>query len=260
MSFTFNAAAVIQALAGIILIGLIHLVLLPFGFHMIGGNRELFVSLLILAFITATMDARGYKGWVLLYIPTWIAALIGAVIAFRLTYTGTKLVEDPSEPFGMAYVPENTLGYALVLYTAIPLIVVYYIRTNRKYLVKNWETKLAALQQLSYRVEAGILTPEERWKELANVYFNPPHFFLFMNPIWKRIFGDVPSGDDFLRFYRQFMGLVDIPALEKERFIRWMTEFKAAVDEAGTFAVYQHPSFALQRLGELINKMNGQIL
>jgi hypothetical protein len=257
MPFAFNAAAFIQALIGILTAGLCHLILLPFGFDMIGGSRELFVSLLIIAFVSAAMDIKGYKGWVIFYIPLWIVALIGAFIAFRMSNTGMRYGFHHGN---FSYIHESVTGYTLFLYGSIVFIVVYYIRANRKYLPKMWEAKRTALRQLKYRVGQGTINQEECWKELSKIYWKPPNLFLHGNPVWKALYGDVPSGDEFLVFYRDFMSLIDTDKLKKDRFKTWMMEFKVSLNTAKSFSEFAYPPFALRRLGEIIDQMNGKLL
>ncbi len=252
MAVIFNVFAVLQAIIGVAVVGILHLLLNLFGFDydMIGGTREAFVSLVIIAAISAYTDAKGLKG-TLFYLPMWLVVIAAAIFVFSITYNGTRSVFVDGS---YQYVEESLTLHKLFLYGASLLISLGYIRLSRKELAKTWQKKKTHLELLKAGMQAGEVNPQQFWEQALLVYYKPSNLFLYLNYLWKPLFANAIDGDEFLQYYRDFINLIDIDQLAKKRHKVWTSEFRTALNQAKNFNEYSHPMLALARLRNTIDQ------
>jgi hypothetical protein len=252
MAIIFNLYALYQIVISVIALGLIHFILYFFGYDMIGGTREAYVSLLIIAFVSAYLDVRGFKGR-LFFIPTWLVAMAAAIFVYSLTYTGIKMTFE--EPY---YIEESLVGYKIFIVVSIVFITTYYILLNRKYLRKKWQHQQNLLKQFEMEVKSKTLDTKQFWQRAAQVFYKPSNTFIYFNYAWKKLFPNTINEDRFLKYYQSFVNLIKEKGIPFKNHEKWTSEFKEELDKASAFELYNHPIYALARLGTLIDRMNNE--
>ncbi|MDX1348685.1 MAG: hypothetical protein R3279_00480 [Putridiphycobacter sp.] len=252
MAVIFNLFALYQIVISVIALGLIHFILYFFGYDMIGGTREAYVSLLIIAFVSAYLDVRGFKGRIF-FIPTWLVAMAAAIFVYSLTYTGIKMTFE--EPY---YIEESLVIHRLFLTLAIISIVCFYIFLNRKYLRIKWQRQQNLLKQLETEVKLNTIDTKQFWQKAAEVFYKPSNTFIYFNSGWQKIFPNTINEDSFIKYYQSFVNLIKEKGIPFKNHEKWTSEFKEELDKATAFELYNHPIYALARLGTLIDRMNNE--
>ncbi|MDX2361267.1 MAG: hypothetical protein QNK23_10705 [Crocinitomicaceae bacterium] len=248
MILIFNIQAIFQAILGVVVVGLLHLLLSLFGldYDMIGGTREAFVSLLIIAYIAAYTDAKGLKGK-LFYLPAWIVFILGAILVFNMTYGESRYNHDTG-----LNVKENLAFLQSFLYGTSLLIALIHIRKSKAHLRKVWTEQKEHLNSLKAAVQEYNEIPVDFWVIASRVYFKPSIFFLYNNGIWKLLFSNSIDENEFLEYYRDFINLIDLDTLDEEHRNN-MSILKSALNKATSFQDYDHPTNSLANLASVIN-------
>ena len=242
MPIVFNILAIFQLVVAALVIGLLHLIVkgLGFDYDMIGGSREAIVSLQIMAWLVAYLDAKGWKGQ-LFFLPTWIILILGSFFFF----------------LDMSHY-EEVKRYELVLYISSALIFVFYVVKTRQQLRKTWDEKKQVLAALKEKTGTGELAGRDYWILASNVYYVPTYsfFYVYLNHVWKLVFSNAIDIKDFWEHYKTFLNTIDIDAIEEEKHKKWVKEFRDSLNEHGDYSTYTQPSFAFARLGTVIDQMN----
>lgn len=239
MPIVFNIYALFQAIIAFIILWVINFLisLLGYDYNLIGGTKEAFVSLQILALITAYLDVKGMKGS-LFFLPTWIVLIIGSIVVFNITHD-TEVVSNQA-----------------FLYLSSLLIIMIYFRLNRKELKKNWIKRKEILQVLKSKMSANDISKSDYWKLASHLYYKPSYLFLHANSVWSFLYPDVITGDEFLKFYQEFINTVDIESIESNRYNRWTHQLKKSLHSAKRFSEYQHATLSFTRFANTIDFMN----
>lgn len=240
MPVIFNIYAIVQILIGGLILAFIQWLIFLFGsdYYVLGGEMELFISVQFLTLISAYLDVKGFKGS-LFYLPTWLTLLIVSIIS---TYT----------KFSDKIVSNNKI----IIYLYAIVFVILYIRFNRKELKKIWANKRLNLELLNSKMAENTVEPKEFWAFASKIYFKPSNLFLFLNVIWSIIYSKVIDGDEFLKFYRDFLDKVELYDLDKERHERWVSELKHSLDYDEKMKYYSHRTGSLTKLATVINHQN----
>lgn len=83
MAIVFNLYAIAQLFFIAIAAILIHFVLMPFGYNMISGTRELYVTLIFAMSVSVYTEFKGLKG-TLFFMPVWFCCGLLSLIAFSM--------------------------------------------------------------------------------------------------------------------------------------------------------------------------------
>jgi len=256
----FNIYALYQAIIGLVAVGIVHLLLLPFGYYMIGGTREAFVSLLIIAFVSAYTDIKGLKGK-LFFIRSWIIYAIASIFVFSITYSGFVMRDLNNFDINSTeslYQTESLCGYQTFIVISIFLLIVFYVLGSRKQLKKVWAKKQQNLELLKQEAAKNGSSSLSFWVLASHVFYKPSNVFLFSNRVWTKIFKNTFDGNDFTLYYREYINLIDLESIPFKNHKKWLTEFKKALNNNSIYEYYQHPPMALARLGTLIDRMQNE--
>ncbi|WP_298511308.1 hypothetical protein [uncultured Kordia sp.] len=243
MPIIFNIYALFQAIIGVALLGLIQLVLPLFGYNydLIGGTKEAFISLQILALIAAYLDAKGMKGS-LFFLPTWLTLIIGSIFVFYITYDSDTFQKNQ-----------------FILYMSSIAIVAIYVKLNQRELRKKWKKRKHTLEMLQLKIKSNSITQVEYWKIASHLLYNPSFFFLYLNPLWTKIYPNTITADEFLQYYKEFINTIDIDTIKNKRYNKWTRSLKESLNKPGTYSEYKHLTFSFSRLANTIDHMNSNL-
>ena len=180
-------------------------------------------------FIVSAMDMNGIKGR-LFFIPTWVILLAAPVIAIS-AYHGPGL-----------YWCSRILSPLLLLY--------FIIRKNRRFNA-NFEKAQLALHEMQ---KLPIETAEERrifWMLASHAYFKPSWFYLYGNPVFRLIFQNSPTLDQFAAHYRRLIPLIQQQVTAQEQLYK-LRGFELQLGHEK----YKHNTGYLNNIAEIIDAKN----
>lgn len=240
MVFVFNLYAIAQLLIIGLVVGLLHLILSPFGYDMIGGSREMYVSLIFAMTVSVYSDVKGLKGK-LFYIPVWAFCGILAVVAFVMAPT---------------FFESHSIFEYVFLWFAIIGNCIWFYKLNRLEYQKIWTQKQQALQILKETSQSENLDQKKFWILASHIYYRPGYLFFLMYPIWSKLHEGVISQKEFIQYYRDFADLIKPEYLVTERLQKRVADFKEDLAQAGNDDDLLVPDLSLSRLGNAIDEIN----
>jgi len=239
MPLVFNGAAFIQAIILAACLGVLYLITETFDVgNTINGDLAIIIQLQAAAIITLFTDIKGIKGR-LFFLPTWIVALVASIF-FLTNMLNSELADK----------------YSILIYSTSLLIAIAYFYYNTKQLRKNWIKKKELMKSFKAETDNGTLFDGQFWKIASHLYYKPTGLFLHANPIWRIIYRNAIDADEFLEYYKTFIGAIDREKIDHRSHKAWNAEFNNALKEAQSFKEYAHPFMALSRLANLIDLMN----
>lgn len=229
----YNVNAIIQLIIIAIIIGVIHLLLLIFGFNFIefttSNHNELNLIVLI-AVISIFTHIKGIKGS-LFFIPVWILAT-GAiyVIAAINNYRGIY-------------------RYALLW---LALLLVLYIFLWLRQTKKEWQKAQAALAQLQLNQFAS-LPDGQLWNLVSHAFYKPPFYFQHLYPFWKITHNHIFSSADFFTHYKTLLSLPPLLTYHSPVDNDWFQAFRQKINSSDNTSTYSNLSKDLQKFAQIID-------
>jgi|GEM_PF-6071222 len=240
---SFNFAAIGQAFFSALFIFALHGILSYGGsdYDLIGGSRELAFSIMLLGWLTMIMELIGLKGRIL-YIHSWLICIIGSILAFLYVY-----------PHGFFEAPSS--AYNIFVYGSACLIPLVYWWRNRVDLTRKWEQKKATLQEFKERSNnpGDGIPPHEFWTLASLCFYKPSNIYLFLYPVWNRVYPEICPRNEFIQHYRDLMAMLPLENLVENWHVTWMEEFTQQLQADAPH--YMHKPLSLNRAHRVVMSM-----
>lgn len=235
----FNTHAFYQAIvlaAGIYIAYLLKLD--DFLSHKISDWIAILAMCYIAFFFLCYTELKGIKGKVF-WTPTWfIFTLIIIVYGFlKIEYIYLKYIN---------------------LLLAVYLLYFYLKKFNMKF-IEDFSKANTALNTLNTNEQLFINNKKEFWRQLSHAFIFPSNIFLFLHPVYKKVFKNSVSQEFFINHYFMFTNLIADKAT-KNYSRKDIRKFHASLEQYFKTGKYTHRLGSLTNLARIIDYENGLAL